>query len=63
MVAYRFHSGNIAADPADMVREARRLAERYSIPVDMTAMERRAAWAALRARSTLASGAVLRTCH
>ena len=32
-----------------MVNEARRLALRYSIPVDETAMHRRAAWSALRA--------------
>ena len=49
LVAYRFHGGNIAADSSDMVHEARRLAERYNIPVDMTAMQRRAAWSALRA--------------
>ena len=48
LVAYRFHAGNIVADPAEMVEEARRLAARYDIPVDLTAMERRAAWAALR---------------
>ena len=49
MVAYRFHAGNVAVDPKDMVEEARRLAARYSIPVDLTAMRRRAGWAALRA--------------
>jgi glycosyltransferase involved in cell wall biosynthesis len=49
LVAYRFHAGNIAADPADMVREAREIADRYRIPVDMAAMQRRAAWTALRA--------------
>ena len=49
LVAYRFHPGNVAADPGDMVSEARLLARRYSMPVDMTAVERRAAWAALRA--------------
>ena len=48
LVAYRFHAGNVVADPAEMVDEARRLAARYDIPVDLRAMERRAAWAALR---------------
>lgn len=55
LVAYRFHSDNIAADPGDMVDEARRLAARYGIPVDLAAMHRRAAWNALRAgRRTVA---------
>jgi GT2 family glycosyltransferase len=49
MVAYRFHAGNITMNPQEMVDEARRLAARYQIPVDMAAMNRRAAWAALRA--------------
>lgn len=49
LVAYRFHMGNLAIDPAEMVSEARRLALRYSIPVDELAMQRRAAWSALRA--------------
>jgi hypothetical protein len=31
-----------------MVDEARRIAARYGIPVDVTAMHRRAAWSALR---------------
>ena len=48
LVAYRFHPGNISSDPQEMVDEARRLAVRHGIPVDMTAMHRRAAWAALR---------------
>ena len=48
LVAYRFHAGNVATDPADMVDEARRLAARHGIPVDMAAMHRRAAWTALR---------------
>jgi glycosyltransferase involved in cell wall biosynthesis len=48
LVAYRFHGGNVADDARDMVSEARQLAVRYGIPVDMTAMHRRAAWAALR---------------
>ena len=49
LVAYRFHVGNVVTDPSEMVNEARQLAERYSIPVDETAMQRRAAWSALRA--------------
>jgi hypothetical protein len=49
LVAYRFHSGNVAPDPTDMVDEARWIARHYGFPVDLTAMHRRAAWAALRA--------------
>ena len=49
LVAYRFHMGNVVIDPSDRVNEARRLARRYSIPVDVAAMHRRAAWSALRA--------------
>ena len=57
LVAYRFHGGNIVTDPEGMVEEARCLAERYDIPVDLTAMHRRAAWAALRnGRRLLALG-------
>jgi len=57
LVAYRFHGGNVVTDPGGMVEEARCLAERYDIPVDLTAMQRRAAWAALRAgRRLLALG-------
>jgi glycosyltransferase involved in cell wall biosynthesis len=48
LVAYRFHAGNVAKDPADMVDEARRLGIRHGIPVDLAAMHRRAAWTALR---------------
>jgi GT2 family glycosyltransferase len=48
LVAYRFHDGNVVTNPSEMVAEARRLAERYGIPVDLSAMHRRAAWAALR---------------
>ncbi len=48
LVAYRFHAGNVANDPADMVDEARRLGVRHGIPVDLAAMHRRAAWTALR---------------
>jgi glycosyltransferase involved in cell wall biosynthesis len=48
LVAYRFHAGNVVIDPGEMVDEARQLAARYGIPVDVTAMHRRAAWAALR---------------
>ena len=49
LVAYRFHMGNLVIDPSEMVNEARRLARRYRIPVDERAMQRRAAWSALRA--------------
>jgi glycosyltransferase involved in cell wall biosynthesis len=48
LVAYRFHQGNVAPDTASMVLEARLLAGRHRIPVDMTRMHRRAAWTALR---------------
>ena len=48
LVAYRFHSGNVVREPREMVDEARQIAERYGYPVDLTAMQRRAAWAALR---------------
>ena len=48
LVAYRFHAQNLVNDPNEMVEEARRIAARYDIPVDMTAMHRRAAWASLR---------------
>jgi GT2 family glycosyltransferase len=48
LVAYRFHEGNVVADPAEMVTEARWLGARYRIPVDVAAMHRRAAWTALR---------------
>ena len=48
LVAYSFHAGNVVAHPGEMVEEARRLAARYAIPVDVTAMHRRAAWASLR---------------
>jgi glycosyltransferase involved in cell wall biosynthesis len=49
LVAYRFHQGNVVWDPRDMVEEARQVAARYGYPVDLAAMQRRAAWAALRA--------------
>jgi GT2 family glycosyltransferase len=48
LVAYRFHAGNVTTDPGEMVEEARTLAVRHAIPIDMRAMHRRAAWAALR---------------
>ncbi len=48
LVAYRFHAGNVVGTPGEMVDEARRLATRHAIPVDVAAMHRRAAWAALR---------------
>jgi glycosyltransferase involved in cell wall biosynthesis len=49
LVAYRFHALNIATDVGSMVAEARRLARRHGIPIDLAAMHRRAAWTALRA--------------
>src|SRR5262245_6180099 len=49
LIAYRFHRGNVVWDPREMVDEARALAARYGYPVDVAAMQRRAAWAALRA--------------
>ena len=49
LVAYRFHAANIAGDTIAIVEEADRLATRYGIPVDRPAMQRRAAWVALRA--------------
>lgn len=48
LVAYRFHLGNVATNPEEMVDEARQLAIRHGIPVDLAAMNRRAAWASLR---------------
>ncbi len=48
LVAYRLHAGNVVADPGGMVDEARLLASRHGIPVDLAAMHRRAAWSALR---------------
>jgi glycosyltransferase involved in cell wall biosynthesis len=48
LVAYRFHSGNVASNPDEMVDEARVLAVRHDIPVDMAAMHRRAAWSSMR---------------
>jgi Glycosyl transferase family 2 len=48
LVAYRFHEGNVVTHPAEMVDEAHKLALRYDMPVDIPAMNRRAAWAALR---------------
>jgi len=49
LVAYRFHRDNVVWDPREMVDEARQVAARYKYAVDVTAMQRRAAWAALRA--------------
>jgi glycosyltransferase involved in cell wall biosynthesis len=49
LVAYRFHSANVAAETTAIVEEADRLAARYGIPVDRAAMQRRAAWISLRA--------------
>ena len=48
LVAYRFHPGNVAGNPDEMVDEARVLAVRHDIPVDMAAMHRRAAWSSMR---------------
>ena len=49
LVAYRFHAGNVTAAPDEMLSEALQLSERYGLAVDVAAMQRRAAWAALRA--------------
>jgi glycosyltransferase involved in cell wall biosynthesis len=49
LVAYRFHSANIAVETTAIVEEADRLAARHRIPVDRAAMQRRAAWISLRA--------------
>ena len=48
LVAYRFHSMNVADDVRSMIAEPRRLARKYGIRVDLAAMHRRAAWTALR---------------
>ena len=55
LVAYRFHPGNVAVDPYEMIVEAREIARRYDAPVDMAAMHRRAAWASLRGGRRLAA--------
>jgi glycosyltransferase involved in cell wall biosynthesis len=49
LVAYRFHTSNIAAETAAIVEEPDLLAARYGIRVDRAAMQRRAAWTCLRA--------------
>src|SRR5918996_1154340 len=49
LVAYRFHSANVAAETTAIIEEADRLAARHGIPVDRAAMQRRAAWISLRA--------------
>jgi glycosyltransferase involved in cell wall biosynthesis len=49
LVAYRFHSANVAAETTAIIEEAERLAARHRIPVDRAAMQRRAAWISLRA--------------
>jgi glycosyltransferase involved in cell wall biosynthesis len=49
LVAYRFHTANIAAETNAIVEEPVLLAARYGIPVDRAATHRRAAWACLRA--------------
>jgi glycosyltransferase involved in cell wall biosynthesis len=48
LVAYRFHVLNIVIDVESMVTEARQLAFRYGLSIDIAAMHRRAAWTALR---------------
>ena len=48
LVAYRFHRGNLVSAPDEMVTEARWIAARHGISVDIAAMHRRAAWAAMR---------------
>jgi glycosyltransferase involved in cell wall biosynthesis len=48
LVAYRLHQGNIVSDVESIVLEATRLAQRRGVPVDMSAMHRRAAWTLLR---------------
>jgi hypothetical protein len=49
LVAYRFHSANVADETKAIVDEPALLAARYGIPIDRAAMYRRAAWASLRA--------------
>jgi glycosyltransferase involved in cell wall biosynthesis len=49
LVAYRFHSANIAGETIAIVEEADKLAARHGIRVDRAAMQRRAAWISLRA--------------
>ena len=49
LIAYRFHSANVAAETTAIIEEADRLAARHGIPVDRAAMQRRAAWISLRA--------------
>jgi glycosyltransferase involved in cell wall biosynthesis len=49
LVAYRFHSANLATETTAIIEEADRLAARHGIPVDRAAMQRRAAWISLRA--------------
>jgi glycosyltransferase involved in cell wall biosynthesis len=49
LVAYRFHRANIAPETTAVVREPEVLADRYGIPIDRAAMQRRAAWISLRA--------------
>jgi hypothetical protein len=49
LVAYRFHPANVPLETTSLVREPDVLARRYGIPVDRAAVQRRAAWACLRA--------------
>jgi glycosyltransferase involved in cell wall biosynthesis len=49
LVAYRFHPENIPIETNAIIDEPELLAARYGIPIDRAAMQRRAAWAYLRA--------------
>jgi glycosyltransferase involved in cell wall biosynthesis len=49
LVAYRFHAANVAEDTLAIVEEPEVLRARYGIDVDRAAVQRRAAWAHLRA--------------
>jgi glycosyltransferase involved in cell wall biosynthesis len=49
LVAYRFHSSNIAVETRSMIKEPEVLARKHSIHVDRAAMHRWAAWSWLRA--------------
>jgi glycosyltransferase involved in cell wall biosynthesis len=61
LVAYRFHSTNIAVETTSMIREPQVLAGKHSIQVDRAAMHRWAAWSWLRAgRRAKAVGHYLR---
>jgi hypothetical protein len=49
LVAYRFHRANIIDDASTIIDEPKILASRYDIEIDRAAVQRRAAWAHLRA--------------